>query len=107
MSVIPSWARKGALVVYVGYDGPDVASATEGPRPQRRCIYTIDSVIIGDQSGQACARLVEIPNAKYVWRLRAFRPLVDDANDNEIEAQIYRNKVHQKPAPIKDLERVE
>jgi hypothetical protein len=105
---IPSWARKGAKVVCV--DAADHGGYLYAPRDiANGDIYTINGVIC--EPGGAYLVLDGYPNPDrghgpdIGWDIRRFRPLVEDKSDNEIEAQIYRRKVHQNAAPVKALER--
>lgn len=107
---IPSWARRGAKVVCwrCPTDGVRVAFADN---PTVGAIYTLDRVDIG-LNGIAAASLMEmnciLPDGEeFGYELAAFRPLVDDTNDNEIEAQIYHKRVRQNGAPVKELEPAE
>ena len=80
MSGMPEWVRVGAKCICV-----NVLPAV-GPhanrRPQRGSIYTVVGWEWGDVS------MAEIGVGIY-WDVSQFRPLVDDAENNEIGAQIY------------------
>jgi hypothetical protein len=91
---IPSWARKGAKVVYVGYEGPDVASASYGPRPQKGNVYTVARALV-DSAGFPAVEIAEI-DSDFVWRLRAFRPAVPPKTLEEDIAQFLPLLKHQK-----------
>ena len=69
--------------------------------PMLHEVLTIQSVYQWDD------RLVALyfEEFPFGWNVKCFRPLVDDANDSEVEAEIYRRKVHQNGAPVKELER--
>lgn len=101
MSGIPAWAVKGAKVTLVRKlsRGPHIGAVkwlwlqATGSVPAVGSIYTISSVRVGpsmDRSTEYCfLKLRGIPH----WHTaHSFRPLVEDSDDNEIEARIFRSK---------------
>lgn len=101
---IPSWARKGARVVCIKRNAwtPEGHNQFSEGVPQFRGIYTIRKVVVLGVGDYLALEEIE---GMHCFRIDRFRPLVDDANDSEIEAQIYRKKVHQNGAPVKELVR--
>ena len=73
MSDIPSWARVGAKVVSVGYDGPDkrVSGFNE---IVRGVVYVIEWVGQGPETGMPCIRVAG-QSKPGVYRPRGFRPV--------------------------------
>jgi hypothetical protein len=107
---VPSWARKGALVVCV-YTGPLTGHLNLGGLVKGG-VYTVRDVVRHQHIGTHGVRLVEISRPllarddyEQPFGFDRFRPLVDDANDAETEREIYRKKVHQNAAPRKVSER--
>ena len=81
--------------------------------PVNRGIYTIRSTFFSSVSGELCVRLVEIVNRPHRYAngvgevgftAKSFKPLVDDANCSEVEAELFRSR--RSGAPVKDHQRV-
>lgn len=106
MSGLPPWARKGALVVCRDA-GPRRDADVGAPSPlglTEGSIYTLRDVASRLDGKNGC-RLVEFGPTNYGFLLDRFRPLVDDANDSEVEAELFRKRIHQNAAPRKVSER--
>ena len=111
---IPHWCRVGARVVCVD-DAirPELEAAIRaatGVTPSgsldgltKGSIYTIESINTAAPVPEPCVFLLEVPRAIFtpdgamvtrVWgfAISRFRPLVDEASDNEIETRIFREK---------------
>lgn len=95
---IPSWAVKGAkcrcvLVKPVGhtYDGPRIVVGQ---------VYTIRDIVLGPATGIPSLAFAELRNSGGYgpyWHIDQFRPLMEQSEDAEIEAQIYHKKgLHQR-----------
>lgn len=103
---IPSWAVKGARVVCV--DDADFGGYGFEATPQAGGVYTIRQVVWCEVHASWQARLMEVanpaliyPDGPEMWEpafdLGRFRPVVELKSDNEIEAQIFRNRKQKQP----------
>lgn len=106
---IPSWARKGTLVVCV--DADSGKGVWIGDAPVEGHIYTLTGAWVAEDGFVDCslAEIQRSPSAQRLWgkrvgyHLRRFRPLVEDSYDNEIEAKFYRTRKQQKTQRIPHL----
>lgn len=106
MSGIPHWAVKGARVVCVD-DEPIFGSVWLGDGPREGAVYTIAGVRYLT-SGAPVIDLVELMRCLEainehggdcgyaVWR---FRPLIEDSDEDGIEARIFRSKAKTNHSP--------
>lgn len=103
--IIPTWVRRGMKVVCVCDDASTARLFAERGLneiyPVNRGIYTIRSTFFSPVTGVLCVRLVEIVNKRHHYAggfteggfaASSFKPLVDDANTSEAEAELFRSR---------------
>ena len=89
MTGIPSWARKGAKVVYLGRAAP-VASPRHHPL-SKGSVYTVRSALLHPETGSVGLLLDEVRNMLHPrlrlelgYSVKRFRPLVTRTQEQDI-----------------------
>lgn len=89
MSGVPSWAVKGAKVVYLGRSAPG-ASIHHHPL-SKGCVYTVRSVLVHPETGSVGLLLDGVRNILHPrlrlelgYSVKRFRPLVTRTQEQDI-----------------------
>ncbi len=105
---LPSWARKGQRVVCIRADESDGHEWLEGEALEEGKVYVVSKVFVSTLTnclnfqlmGMSRNNASRFYGCEVGYWIARFRPVVELKSDNEIEAQIFRNRKQKQPHSV-------